>query len=702
MGNNNLFGVNSELLDYVKSAKEHGLADSEIKQNLLNAGWEAEDIENTFAHFVASLHMQKTAVETESSLLSPLMQSRNEAKAQTPTTQNFVEQGQVQPVKKSHLGLWLFIFIVLLLLGGAAFYVYTYGFYTPSQIWNKFTQVKKPDIMRTDFTFSYTDNTEPKQQEKSSFQASLKNLKLEFNGNYYINSADPKSPESTADVNYTFGSSGTSFSTGFKYKLKNQVLYLNVGSNPFLEMFSQGLMTQSGQTKKQEWLKLDLNEIKKLIAEDKTTAEAENAAQLKALTDPEFKSALENIWKEAKIVKMKKNLGNEKLGEVMTQHFEAQVDKSELKKVLTAYLNKFGNQFVSGEASVTASNDKENLELATYAISALIDKLEIKQFEVWIGKKDFELYQVKVWTNAPSFISLLNAISSKSFSSANLSGDQKRLSDMRQIATALQLYKNDMEGYPEAKDGKPLELTPTYITQIPEAPKAEGQCSEYYNTYWYTPKGQKKVVEGKTIYSGFEYTFCFGQSTGGYKPGIGKLTQNGIESGLPCNGGSELCKASNTPAPSKLEAGKIAIDEVISKIDFGAEISITSKYSEYGKILAIEEPKEFLDMISILNSARSQSRDAKRLADVRQIASALELYFNDSSEYPKNLSDITPTYIGLIPTAPLPADGTCQNSDNEYSYKRQDSLHYQLTFCLGENTGGYNSGKHLLTPAGIQ
>ena len=35
-----------------------------------------------------------------------------------------------------------------------------------------------------------------------------------------------------------------------------------------------------------------------------------------------------------------------------------------------------------------------------------------------------------------------------------------------------------------------------------------------------------------------------------------------------------------------------------------------------------------------LNSARAKSRDAKRLADVRQIASALELYFNDKSAYP--------------------------------------------------------------------
>ncbi|OGE77094.1 MAG: hypothetical protein A2668_02480, partial [Candidatus Doudnabacteria bacterium RIFCSPHIGHO2_01_FULL_48_180] len=35
-----------------------------------------------------------------------------------------------------------------------------------------------------------------------------------------------------------------------------------------------------------------------------------------------------------------------------------------------------------------------------------------------------------------------------------------------------------------------------------------------------------------------------------------------------------------------------------------------------------------------LNSARAKSRDAKRLSDVRQIQTALELFFNDNNRYP--------------------------------------------------------------------
>jgi type II secretion system protein G len=133
-----------------------------------------------------------------------------------------------------------------------------------------------------------------------------------------------------------------------------------------------------------------------------------------------------------------------------------------------------------------------------------------------------------------------------------------------------------------------------------------------------------------------------------------------------------------------------------------------------------------------LNGARAKARDAKRIADVRQLASAMELYFNDQNSYPTNASGIlgetggivtipaaasggpklNPNYIGLVPAAPSPADGaTCggagQGSNHYYwvdntggSYSLTNS--YTITFCLGATTGGYPQGGHTLTPAGIQ
>lgn len=110
-----------------------------------------------------------------------------------------------------------------------------------------------------------------------------------------------------------------------------------------------------------------------------------------------------------------------------------------------------------------------------------------------------------------------------------------------------------------------------------------------------------------------------------------------------------------------------------------------------------------------LNSARSKSRDAKRLADVRQMVSALELFYNDANGYPASTASLTASsYIGALPTVPSPADGGCAAASNAYTYAGSGTVagnlypSYTLAFCLGASTGGLSSGVHTASPAGIQ
>ncbi|MES2087850.1 MAG: prepilin-type N-terminal cleavage/methylation domain-containing protein [Patescibacteria group bacterium] len=55
-----------------------------------------------------------------------------------------------------------------------------------------------------------------------------------------------------------------------------------------------------------------------------------------------------------------------------------------------------------------------------------------------------------------------------------------------------------------------------------------------------------------------------------------------------------------------------------------------------------------------LNGARARSRDVKRIADVKSLQLALELYFDNNRSYPATLSVLTaaPTYISPVPTPP--------------------------------------------------
>lgn len=124
-----------------------------------------------------------------------------------------------------------------------------------------------------------------------------------------------------------------------------------------------------------------------------------------------------------------------------------------------------------------------------------------------------------------------------------------------------------------------------------------------------------------------------------------------------------------------------------------------------------------------LNSARQKSRDSKRVADMKQIQTALELYFADNNGYPVNTNvvlGIDPattlcgtsgfanactgtTYMGLVPKAPSPADSGCSTvaGGNPYTYTA-NATNYSITFCLGGAVGDLGSSLRTASPNGIQ
>lgn len=129
--------------------------------------------------------------------------------------------------------------------------------------------------------------------------------------------------------------------------------------------------------------------------------------------------------------------------------------------------------------------------------------------------------------------------------------------------------------------------------------------------------------------------------------------------------------------------------------------------------------------IVALNSARQRSRDAKRVSDVRQIQTALQLYFDAQNEYPFVAANPTnlgagnfvvldsngfeavaaagaTVYMGLIPSYPTP--GPAGGSVN-YAYSSllanggaacPDAAStcgwYTMTFDLEADTGSLKDG----------
>lgn len=143
----------------------------------------------------------------------------------------------------------------------------------------------------------------------------------------------------------------------------------------------------------------------------------------------------------------------------------------------------------------------------------------------------------------------------------------------------------------------------------------------------------------------------------------------------------------------------------------------------------------------LLNSSRRKSRDARRVADIKQLISGLDLYFNQCNSYPRpssppiTIDDTMALYTGTgnvngpcgtnaagpsnqnggfgtavpagvvisakLRSSPAPGDnGSCTNA---YVYNPTNlsgtnvAGGYTLTFCLGDATGGYVAGTNTIT-----
>lgn len=112
--------------------------------------------------------------------------------------------------------------------------------------------------------------------------------------------------------------------------------------------------------------------------------------------------------------------------------------------------------------------------------------------------------------------------------------------------------------------------------------------------------------------------------------------------------------------------------------------------------------------VRILSSLRMSNRDNRRITDVKEIQSALELYYRDNSTYPPSLPAGQPlasssvTYISNVPENPKPVnDGICP-IDSFYDYSSDENgISYHLKFCLGARVSSVGAGINYAIPGDI-
>ena len=112
-----------------------------------------------------------------------------------------------------------------------------------------------------------------------------------------------------------------------------------------------------------------------------------------------------------------------------------------------------------------------------------------------------------------------------------------------------------------------------------------------------------------------------------------------------------------------------------------------------------------------LQQARQNARDSKRMADMKQVHTALELFFNENGRYPTEeewnsgiieSESSNNVFMYNIPSSPTPADGNCQSASNTYIYTPQNNgASYTIDFCTGKQVSDLPQGAKQMTPGGI-
>lgn len=122
--------------------------------------------------------------------------------------------------------------------------------------------------------------------------------------------------------------------------------------------------------------------------------------------------------------------------------------------------------------------------------------------------------------------------------------------------------------------------------------------------------------------------------------------------------------------------------------------------------------------------ARVRSRDAKRIADISSLTTALELFVNVRGTYPNgdgvelgtgeakvlcesgwsvSCAEGEKAYMSIVPAAARPEDGECSGEQNRFLYTATDEgKGFEISYCFGKNVGNLAPGMHIADEAGVR
>ncbi len=523
------------------------------------------------------------------------------------------------------------VFVYVVFLAGKT----AYGRSFQDRVWQHFVDKTGVESLDTSVTVSYTDtghfefvpskvvklfepelpNDKAKEYD-TKYGFSLDGLKTTFGVSGFGNFTDVKNPKLDGQVLADITNNGGNYSGSVAGKIQNKTGFAKYDYSDSIANSTslKDVIDNKVSDHKGKWLKFldpsnttELDKFSKSISlQGNLNSKGDDAVATEAQNNE-----IRSIWKKHRPLKIKSFKGITIMNGKPVIHYDLELDKDSIKAAVQD----------SVKLSMGDSYNEQKAKFATDLTNIVIDKIQVSQYEVWIGILDKKVYKSVTVSNALSVTKMADTVYQKIISGdfskalgtvmqpvAESFSDAKRVADMRQLSSIMELYYNDLGGYPAASNGKPVGLATTYIQALPESPQpAQAPCTDYNNTYWYAPSGDVKEVNGGKgkikVYSAYSYAFCLSSSTGGIQAGPNTLTPSGISGQTSDSAGQIHSSDSNVNSDPSSGIEKLILD-IYRSLPWDAQIRIESTNKNYGKDRSVDLPKDFVDVTSSTPSAQ--------------------------------------------------------------------------------------------------
>lgn len=578
--------MNQDIINFIKESRLHGVADSEIKQELLSAGWEAHVVEDNFVHLKAltdkPLSNRDEDINISNLEKSNPLQSPVQKNSQQILTTYTPASGAAYNTQRSFTKNIVFLFIgIFFIIFGIVLYAYSVlGVYNPKNVWQKWWVTELPEYYTARYEGIYKNKTNASSEQ-------MLNVFYEI----YQNSA-ASSPETQIDIGFVLETGEKKYEKNLTFLAKQGFSYVN--TKDFKELLAAYNPSYNPSTT--DWIRFDIETYRKEF--EKIMGENNSNNQVNEFKE-KFTASFSDLTVKHNPIITNKPKGLEKIGGKLTLKSEITIDTAILSDLIFGIFENSLNVLSTESASVANLFNKESSDKLNAGIREFLSGLNIKQIQVWTGVFDGQLSRLQIIIDVPGFAGGIENLPGI-LNTLGKNRDAERLVDVIQIRSALEDYKLDHSRFPESKNGQPLALE-NYFSPFPEAPvPTDGNCTEYFNTYWY-----QVAADGQS----YEMTFCLGESAGGYLAGINKLTEEGISPVNDCPSTPLNCFKNNQ------SDGQITPDEQKPIGEFTFEINLNN----LKKPKEITVPQEFIDSEQILQNFKNNFDLIRETEPINQI-----------------------------------------------------------------------------------